>query len=206
MDAQRALRPMPSAHEQTAAEVFSLGETIDPSDRVLPVAAVRGKAKELIEIGDRKRLDLDIGRADGLERKLDPQNEPGQPEPADGRLEKLNVVALGKLEHVARRSRKTDAADVAANGASAFVIFAMHIVGDGPSQSDEFRARRNRQEPALGNGDPQQFIECQTGLGADNPSRPVGIDHPIERRCTDERAIAIDANVAVRARGSNGQH
>src|SRR5665811_1554699 len=82
------------------------------------------------------------------------------------------------------------------------MIFAVDVVSDGPAEGHEFRPRRDWQEPALRHSDPQQRVECQACFGADYTGRPVGLDYSIERDCAYQFTVAIEADVAVRARST----
>ena len=108
VDCERAVRLVSAAHEQAAAKAASLGKTVDPCHRVLPLGTVLGNAEELIEIGDRERLDIDIGRADLLEGEFDPQDKPGQAKPADGGVEQL---CYSRLSESSNDSRPTSGRD-----------------------------------------------------------------------------------------------
>src|SRR6185437_294634 len=90
-----------------------------------------------------------------------------------------------------------ETAHVRPEAAGDMVVLAVHVVRDGPSDRDEARAWRDRQEPARGNRDLQDLLERRAGLAPQHPARPVERDHAVETGGMEQRAAGVEAAVAV---------
>src|SRR5688572_1979059 len=90
--------------------------------------------------------------------------------------------------------------------AAPVVILAVHIVGNGPTESDELRTRRHRQEPAVGDREVQELRKRHAGLRSDNAAAPVHGNELVETAHVDDvlgggkTAIAVAPAEAVSER------
>jgi hypothetical protein len=87
---------------------------------------------------------------------------------------------------------------VAADGSGALLILAVHVVGDGAAEGDEFRPGGDRKEPAARHAHAQQRIERQAGFRAHHAGLPIGGEEMIRARRVEQIAAAVECHVAIR--------
>ena len=72
-------------------------------------------------------------------------------------MEEFAVLVWWAGKALAVRAQELEAGDVAAECATAMVIFAVYVVGDGATDWDEFGARWDWQKPAAWHEDIEDF-------------------------------------------------
>lgn len=89
--------------------------------------------------------------------------------------------------------------NVRAERSGAVMVLSMDIVGDGAADSDELSAGSNWQKPAFGEKYPDKVGEGDTALAAEDASGVIESEDAIQTAAIDERAIRVEARVAVTA-------
>ena len=103
---------------------------------------------------------------DGAKLQFSPGDEAGEAKTADGRLVPERIVARAALEAFAGRADEFKTRDVAADGPGDMMIFAMNVIGDGAPESHVLGAGGDRQKPATGDGEVEDFSKCGAGFAA----------------------------------------
>ncbi len=138
--------------------------------------------------------------------QLDPGDQPGEAEAADGRGVEFGVVGRAALAPRAVGAKQFEAPHMAAEGAGDMVVLAVHVVSQCAAKGDEARAGGHRQEPAARQQVADDIVEQHAGLGTQHACRFVEGEVAIEAARLQQLAAGVDADVAVAAAVAPGQH
>ena len=197
----RELRQRPgvvSAKVVAATEPRARRERIDPRDRVLEVRfRFAVDLEELVESAEADRLLLDERVRDRPERELRPGHKARQPEAADGRAVPVGVFRRRADEAGPVGAEELEPSHVAAQGAGAVVVLAVHVIGDGAAERHVLRAGGDRQEPSLRHDESEDLGQAHARLAAHDPEVAIECQEAVEPPCDEQRAAVVQARVAV---------
>src|SRR5205823_3793674 len=140
------------------------GERVEPRHGVLVrgIARVGDLLKRLQRsewngLGDHER------RFDAPQLNLRGDNQSRQAEASDRRFEELAVLGR-RTTMQAVGSQEIERAHPSPKRSGAMVILAVNVVGDAAADGHELRARRDGNEPAMRDDDPENLIERRSRL------------------------------------------
>ena len=107
MSGQLAVLAMTTPHEDAAPQMSAAGSAVDPGDAVFPgLRALLGELEETLETLEGDVFDVEIGRTDRPQRKLQPLDDSRQAEATDRGGKELGRLARGELEATAIRTQQ----------------------------------------------------------------------------------------------------
>src|SRR2546429_5886374 len=149
-------------------------------------------------------IHIDVWVYDGFQLKLGPQDNARETESANSCPEKLTIFVRGTGEAFTIGAQQFETCDMAAKGTSPVVVFAMNVIGDGPTNRYKFGTRRDRQKPAARNHDREDFCQRHTSFTAQQPLTLIKRHEALQVADIDgdtafvEAAITIAASVGIR--------
>jgi hypothetical protein len=186
------------AFDDAAAEAPAVGEPVDPADRIGRSMAHRlERIEERVEVADAAPAERHEARGHRHHPQGERDDDPGEAEPAHRRLEQ--PFSGCQPADLARRQHQLEPFDMAAEIAGLVLVLAMHVIGDGPAQGGEGRARRDRGKEAARQEDAPEIVEAGAGLGDQQAGRRIEIEQPVEPAGQDRPAAAVERSVAIAA-------
>ena len=192
-------------HEDAAGEVLAGGGDVDPADGVLDILVLGGEGEELVDAVELDAFVVDEAADDGLELELDPGEDAGEAEAADGGGEPVGIVSGRAVEALAVGADELKLGDVGAEGAGEVVIFAVDVVGNGAAEGDVFRSRGDGEEPAVRDGEVEELGEREAGFGGEDSLLLVKAEQAVHAGGDEEVAALEEAGVAVAAAHADGE-
>ena len=163
------------------------------------------RAKNPSRSGKSDPFHRDPGARHALEPDLGPEDQPGEPQPADGGVEERVLRAAD--DALAARAQQLEPGDVRPEGAGPVVVLAVDVVGDGaaharPSASPARPAGTSRAARPARGSPPGVTPASQRS----RPRLVVERDQPVEPAHVEQQPARVEAAVAVAPAAGVGQH
>src|ERR1700690_2138120 len=104
------------------------------------------------------------------------------------------------------RPMQSELPNVRAKSSGAMMVLAVNIVGDRSTDSNELRSGSYRQKPSFGKKHADDIGERHTAFAAKYASRFIETQNAVEPPTVDERAVCVDAGVAIATAQTIGQN
>ena len=179
-----------AAHQDAATEAGPGGEGVDPGDGLIPVGGALEAVEELVEVRDPPVLAPDPGRGQPLHAEADLEDVAGEAHAAQRGEEQLGVLLARALDDVAARHAQLERHDVLADRAGHVVVLAVDVARDHAAQGDEPGARRDGDEPVLGQEGVGEGLKADAGLGAEHACVAIEGEEAVGQAGADDLAHA----------------